>query len=160
MANPKARPQGYHSVTPSLLFDDAAAAIEFYKRAFGAQEQSRMPGPGGRIMHAVLKIGDSIIFVADALSNAGRSAKSLGGSPMSLHIYVENVDSHWKQAIAAGAKESMPLADQFWGDRYGKLMDPFGIEWSLGEHVRDVSQQDMERAAKQAAQQMQQQGMH
>jgi uncharacterized glyoxalase superfamily protein PhnB len=159
---PKAtsKPAGYHSITPSIMFDDASEAIEFYKRAFGAQEVMRMPGPGGRIMHAEIKIGDSVIMLGDIIPGMpGRSARTLGGSPMGLHIYVENVEALFKRAIAAGASQTMPLADQFWGDRYGKVADPFGLEWGLAEHVKDVTEEEMKRAAQQYSQQMQQ-GMH
>ena len=153
-------PEGYHTVTPYLTIRDAARAIEFYKRAFGAQELMRMPGPGGRIMHAEIKIGDSVIMIGDIFPGMpGRSARSLGGSPIGLHLYVEDADGFVQRAIAAGATETMPLADQFWGDRYGKVADPFGMEWGVAEHVRDVSEEDMMRAAQQHSQEMHQ-GMH
>ncbi len=160
MPKTSSRPAGYHSITPSIIFDDASEAIEFYKRAFGAQEVMRMPGPGGRILHAEIKIGDSVVMVGDIFPGMpGRSARRLGGSPMGLHLYVENVEEFFQRAVAAGGTPTMPLADQFWGDRYGRIVDPFGIEWGVAEHVKDVSEEDMRRAVQQYSQQMQQ-GMH
>jgi uncharacterized glyoxalase superfamily protein PhnB len=142
-------PEGFHTVTPSLVVRDAAKAIEFYKKALGAQERMRMPGPDGKIMHAELKIGDSIIFISDEnpqMTNV-KSPQTLGGCTGVLSIYVPNVDEVFQQAIAAGGKEAMPVADQFWGDRYGSFVDPFGFSWGVATHKEDLSAQEMgERA--------------
>lgn len=141
-------PEGFHTITPSLVVRDAAKAIDFYKKALGAQELSRMPSPDGKIMHAELKIGDSIIFLADENPNMGvKSPQSLGGCTGVLHVYVPNVDQVFQQAIAAGSKETMPVADQFWGDRYGSLIDPFGYVWGIGTHKEDLSPKETEQRA-------------
>jgi PhnB protein len=141
-------PEGFHTVTPSLVVRDATKAIEFYKRALGAQELMRMPGPDGKIMHAELKIGDSIIFLAEENPNMGiKSPQTLGGCTSVLNLYVPNVDELFKQAVNAGAKESMPVADQFWGDRYGSLVDPFGYSWGIGTHKEDLTPKEMEQRA-------------
>lgn len=138
-------PEGFHTVTPGLVVKDASKAIDFYKRALGAQELVRMPGPDGKIMHAELKIGDSVIFLSDEVPNPGnvKSPQSLGGCTATLNIYVPNVDDTFKQAIAAGGKETMAVADQFWGDRYGSLVDPFGYSWGIGTHKEDLNPQQM-----------------
>jgi PhnB protein len=138
-------PEGFHTVTPSLVVRDAAKAIDFYKKALGAQELVRMPD--GKIMHAELKIGDSIIFLADEMQQPGspKSPQTLGGTTGTLNLYVKNVDDVFKQAIAAGGKESMPVADQFWGDRYGSLVDPFGHTWGIGTHKEDLSPAEMQQ---------------
>ncbi len=143
-------PEGFHTVTPSLCLRDAAKAIDFYKKALNAEELVRMPSPDGKIMHAELKIGDSIIFLSDEMPMPGapKSPQTLGGVTGTLNIYVPNVDQLFQQAIAAGAKESMPVADQFWGDRYGMLEDPFGHKWSVATHLRDVSEGEMIEAMK------------
>jgi len=144
-------PEGFHTVTPALVVRDAAKAIDFYKKALGAQELVRMPSPDGKIMHAELKIGDSIIFLSDEMPMPGsvKSPQSLGGSTCTLNVYVPNVDDVFKQAIAAGGKESMPVADQFWGDRYGTLVDPFGYSWGIATHKEDLSPAEMrERSQK------------
>jgi uncharacterized glyoxalase superfamily protein PhnB len=140
-------PQGMHSVTPHLICAGAAQAIEFYKRAFGAQECARLPGPDGRLMHAAVKIGDSQVMLVDEMPEWGAlGPKSLKGSPVTLHLYVEDVDAFVERAVKAGAKVTMPVADQFWGDRYGKLEDPFGHHWSVATHVRDVSMEEAQQA--------------
>ena len=140
-------PEGYHSVTPFMTVRDAAHAIEFYKRAFGAREKGAMKGPDGKIMHAELVIGDSIIMLADEFPEFGSlSPQSIGGSAMGLHIYVEDVDSAFDRAVEAGAKVEMPVADMFWGDRYGKLQDPYGHKWSIGTHKADLSSEEIEQA--------------
>ena len=144
-------PEGFHTVTPALVVRDAAKAIDFYKKALGAQELVRMPSPDGKIMHAELKIGNSIIFLSDEMPMPGsvKSPQSLGGSTCTLNVYVPNVDETFKQAIAAGGKESMPVADQFWGDRYGTLADPFGYSWGIATHKEDLSPAEMrERSQK------------
>ena len=140
-------PQGMHSVTPHLICAGAAKAIEFYKQAFGAVEQARLPGPDGRLMHASVKIGDSQVMLVDEMPEWGAlGPKSLKGSPVTIHLYVEDVDSFVARAVKAGAKVTMPLADQFWGDRYGKLEDPFGHHWSVATHQRDVTPEEMKKA--------------
>jgi PhnB protein len=140
-------PDGYHSLTPFLTVRDAARAIEFYKNAFGATERGVMKGPDGKVMHAELKIGDSIIMLADEFPDYGAlSPQSIGGSPMGLHIYLDGVDAAFDRAVKAGAEVEMPVMDQFWGDRYGKLKDPFGHKWSIGTHVKDLSVDEMKQA--------------
>jgi PhnB protein len=141
-------PDGYHTVTPYLILKDAAGALDFYKEAFGATESMRMAGPGGRVMHAEIKIGDSPIMLADECPEmGGRSPQSYGGSPVSLALYVEDVDAQVGQAIAAGAKVLRPVADQFYGDRSGTLQDPFGHVWTLSTHKEDVTPEEMRRRA-------------
>ena len=137
----KAIPDGYHTVTPYLMVRGADRAIEFYKRAFGAEELMRMSGPDGKsIMHAEIKIGDSRIFLSEEFPDMGcRSLESLGGIASSLHLYVEDVDAAFKRAVAAGAQVKMPVADMFWGDRFGKLIDPFGHEWAMATHKEDLT---------------------
>jgi len=144
--NVKPIPEGYHSVTPSLTLDDASAAIDFYKRAFRATELYRLPGPGGKVMHAELKIGNSHIMLSDEFPDCGAlSPKTIGGCPSSLLIYVEDVDAAFAQAIKAGAIEKQPLTNQFWGDRIGSLMDPYGFRWSIATHIEDVAPEEIQR---------------
>jgi|SRR5450432_531190 PhnB protein len=151
MAGPvKAIPEGYHTATPYLVVHDAAKAIDFYKQAFDARELFRMEGPPGKIGHAELQIGDSKIMLGDEMPGSGRSPKSLGGTGTGIFLYVKDVDSAFNQAVAAGAKVEMPLADQFWGDRYGKLSDPFGHSWSMATHKEDVAPEDMKKRAQAA----------
>jgi PhnB protein len=139
-------PDGYHTATPYLVVQNAANAIEFYKKAFGATELMRMPGPGGRIMHAEIKIGDSPIMLADESPEMGiRSPQSLGGTPVSLLLYLNDVDARFKQAVAAGAAVQRPLRDEFYGDRTGTVIDPFGHIWSLSTHKEDLSPEQMEK---------------
>jgi uncharacterized glyoxalase superfamily protein PhnB len=139
-------PDGYYTVTPHLVIKDAAKALEFYKTAFGAEEMFRMPGPGGTVMHAEMKIGNSHVMVNDEMPDYGALAPtSIGGTPVTLHLYVNDVDSFFKKAIQAGAKEEMAVADMFWGDRYGKLVDPFGHKWSVATHKEDVSPEECAR---------------
>jgi len=148
-------PDGYHSLTPFLTVRDAARAIEFYKQAFGAQERGVMKGPDGKVMHAELMIGDSIIMLSDEFPEFGSlSPESIGGSGMGLHIYVEGVDAAFDRAIKAGAQVEMPVIDQFWGDRYGKLKDPFGHKWSIATHAKDLSMDEMKHAMDDAMAQM------
>ena len=145
MANVKAIPEGYHSVTPYLVIDGAAAAIDYYKEAFGATELFRMEH-GGKIGHAEIKIGDSPIMLADEYPDLGHvSPKKLGGSPVGIMIYVEDVDTIYKRAIAKGGVEVKPLQDQFYGDRSGALKDPFGHLWTIATHRDDVSPEEMEK---------------
>jgi len=142
----KAIPAGYHSVTPYLIIDGAARAIDFYKRAFDAKEMMRIPSPGDKIGHAEMKIGDSVIMLADEHPEMdARSPSHFGGSPISIMIYVEDVDKQFKQAIEAGGTELRPLTDQFYGDRSGTLKDPFGHSWHLSTHKEDVSMEEMNR---------------
>lgn len=141
-------PAGYHTATPYLVVKNAPAAIDFYKQAFGAQEIFRMPRPDGVIMHAEIQIGDSRFMLGDEAAGQGRSPQSLNGTPVSIYLYVEDADSAFRQATAAGATPSMPLQDMFWGDRYGRLTDPFGHQWHVATHKEDVSPQEMgQRAA-------------
>jgi PhnB protein len=145
----KAVPEGYHSITPYMTVRDAARAIDFYKRAFGAVEKGAMKGPNGRVMHAELRIGDSIFMLADEFPEFNSlSPQSTGGAGMGLHIYTEDVDSAFDRAVKAGATVEMPVSDMFWGDRYGKLADPFGHKWSIGTHKQDVTMAEMEEAQK------------
>lgn len=138
-------PDGMHSLTPLLICAGAADAIEFYKKAFNAIEESRLPGPQGKLMHAMLRIGDSALMLTDEMPEMGGfGPKSLKGSPVQVHLQVEDVDAVVKQAVAAGAKVTMPVADMFWGDRYGQLEDPFGHHWSVATHTRDLSQQEIQ----------------
>lgn len=152
MPQVKAIPDDMHPVTPHLICAGAAAAIEFYKKAFNAVEAGRLPGPNGRIMHAMIRIGGAAVMLVDEMPEWGAlGPKSLKGSPVTIHLYVEDVDAVVKQAVAAGAKITMPVADMFWGDRYGKLEDPFGHHWSVATHIRDVSLEEMQQAMKQMA---------
>jgi PhnB protein len=142
-------PEGMHSVTPHLICAGAADAIEFYKKAFGAIETSRMPGSGGKIMHASIRIGDSALMLVDEMPEWGSlGPKALKGSPVVIHLYVDDVDAFTAKAVAAGARITMPVNDMFWGDRYGQLEDPFGHRWSVATHVRDVSPAEMQQAMK------------
>jgi PhnB protein len=148
-------PDGYHSITPYMTVRDAARAIEFYKQAFGATEKGVMKGPDGKIVHAELRIGDSMIMLGDEMPEWGSlSPLSTGGTGMGLHIYVEDVDTAFDRAVKAGATVEMPVADMFWGDRYGKLADPFGHKWSIGTHKADLTMEEMEKGMKAMAQDM------
>lgn len=139
-------PDGYHSVTPYLIVHDAAAALAFYQRAFNATELMRMPMLGGKIGHAEIKIGDSLLMLADEFPEMGaRSPQSYGGSPVSICLYVENVDKLFAQALAAGAKEVRPLRDQFYGDRSGTLTDPFGHVWNVATHTEDLTPEQIQQ---------------
>jgi PhnB protein len=146
MANPvRAIPEGYHSISPSLACKDAARAIEFYKSVFGATEIMRMPGPEGKIMHAEMRIGDSIIFLSDEFPGMAQ-APTPGVTPSTyLFLYTEDVDSVFNRAVSMGSKVTMPLGNMFWGDRYGKVMDPFGHHWGVAQHVEDVAPDEMKR---------------
>ncbi len=146
-------PDGYHSVTPYLIIKGATRAIEFYKQVFGATELMRFPGPGGTIGHAEIKIGDSPIMLADEHPQMGyRSPESLGGTPVSIMLYVEDVDRVVERAVKAGARLERDVADQFYGDRNGTIKDPFGHVWTVSTHKEDVSQEEMERRAAASAQ--------
>ena len=140
-------PDDMHRITPHLICAGAAKAIEFYKKAFGAVEEARLPGEDGRLMHAVIRIhGDAVMLVDEMPEYGALSPKSLKGSPVTLHLYVEDVDAFVKRAVDAGAKLTMPVQDMFWGDRYGKVEDPFGHHWSVATHVRDVSLEEAQKA--------------
>ncbi|HJY85305.1 MAG TPA: VOC family protein [Candidatus Acidoferrales bacterium] len=148
MSKVKPIPEGYHTATPYLIIKNAARAIDFYKKAFGAAERMRMADPSGKVMHAEIQIGDSRIMIADEFPEMGaRSPESLGGSPVSIFLYVEDVDALAKQATSAGAKVLMPVQDQFWGDRYGKLTDPFGHVWDIATHKEDVAPEEIHKRA-------------
>lgn len=139
-------PQGFHTATPYLTVRDAASAIEFYKQAFGATETMRLMGANGRVQHAEFALGDSAIMIADECPEWGnRSPQSFGGSPISIHLYVEDVDATANQAVAAGAKVCRPVEDQFYGDRAGTLTDPFGHIWIIGTHKEDVSLEEIQK---------------
>jgi len=142
----KAIPDGYYSLTPYLVCKGAAKALDFYARVFGAQETVRMPGPGGSIAHAEVKIGNSMLMLADENKERGHlSPDSLGGTATSIMLYIEDVDEVFKRAVAAGAKAEMPPADMFWGDRMGNIVDPFGHKWAIATHKEDVSPAEMEK---------------
>jgi uncharacterized glyoxalase superfamily protein PhnB len=140
----QAIPEGMHSLTPHLVCRDAAAAIDFYNRAFGAIEQFRLPAPDGKIMHACVLIGDSQLFLFDEMPAMGAlGPQALKGSPVTIHLQVEDADAVFARAVQAGASVAMPLADMFWGDRYGQMIDPFGHRWSIATHMREVSREEM-----------------
>jgi uncharacterized glyoxalase superfamily protein PhnB len=142
-------PKPFHTVTPHLAVRGADRAIAFYKRAFGAEEVMRMPAPNGNgILHAELKIGDSMMFLSDEFPEMGcRSPQSLGGSTASLHLYVEDVNAAFHRAVTAGAQVRMPVTDMFWGDRFGKVADPFGHEWGLATHTEDLTPEEIAKRA-------------
>jgi PhnB protein len=148
-------PEGYHTVTPYLAVDDASQAIEYYKKAFGAKERVRMEAPGGKIGHAELEIGDSLVMLSDPFPHATtRPPKELGGTSASVFMYVEDVDAFVKRAVDEGATMTMEVTDQFWGDRFGSVTDPFGHSWSIATHVEDVPPEEMAERAKQAMAEM------
>ncbi len=153
MANVKPVPAGYTTVTASMTLNDAPKAIEFYKKAFGATERMRMPGPDGKIMHAEIQIGTAIIMLNDEVMGS-RSAKTQGGSPVSFFVYVEDVNAAHKKAVAAGGKDLMPPTDMFWGDRMSQVEDPFGFRWNLATHIKDVTPEDMKKGQQEFLKQM------
>jgi len=143
----KAIPEGYHTLTPYMTVRDATRAVEFYKQAFGAVEKGVMKSPDGKIMHAELRIGDSLFMLADEFPEMNvKGPQSLEGTSVSFLIYVEDVDAFTAQAVGAGAKVTMPVADMFWGDRYGQIEDPFGHRWSVATHVKDKSLEEIQQA--------------
>jgi len=157
MAKPaKGIPKGFHTITPSLIVKGADKAIEFYKKAFGAEETKRMPGPDGKsIMHAELKIGDSFFFLADEFPSMGAlSPQSIGGTPCTMNLYVTDVDAVFKRAVDAGARVRMPVADMFWGDRYGSVVDPFGHSWGIDTPKEELTPDEMQQRARQFFAQM------
>ena len=142
-------PEGMHSLTPHLICAGAADAIKFYTEAFGAVEQFRLPGPEGKLMHACVKIGDSMLMLVDEMAGCSMlGPRSLKGSPVAIHLYVPNVDAVVAQAVEAGARVTMPAADMFWGDRFAQLEDPFGHRWSVATHQRDVPMEEMQAAVR------------
>jgi PhnB protein len=148
MPNVKPIPDGYHSVTPYLVINGAERALDFYKAAFNAREIMRMPTPEGKIGHAEIRIGDSVVMVADETPRSGlKSPQSLGGTTVGVFLYVEDVDAIYDRAVAAGARATSRPQDMFWGDRYGKLTDPFGHEWSIATHKEDLSEEEMTKRA-------------
>jgi PhnB protein len=140
----KSVPEGFHTVTPHLVLDNAAQAIDWYKKALGAEEVARANGPDGKVMHAELRIGDSRIMMNDAMMG-GKGPKAIGGSPASLWLYVDDCDALFNRAVAAGAQAKMPLADQFWGDRSGMIADPHGYSWTIATHKEDLTMQEIEQ---------------
>jgi len=155
-SNVKPIPEGFHSLTPHITVRDAAGAIEFYKKALNAQELGVSKMPNGKVLHAALKIGDSILMLNDEFPEMGGAMAPRGETTgFAIHVYVEDVDKIFAQAVAAGAVVKMPLMDQFWGDRYGHIVDPYGFKWALATHVRDVSRDEMERATADMSKQMQ-----
>jgi PhnB protein len=142
-------PEGMHSLTPHLICAGAADAIKFYAEAFGAIEQFRLPGPEGKLMHACVKIGDSMLMLVDEMAGCSMlGPRALKGSPVGIHLYVPNVDAVVAQAVEAGARVTMPAADMFWGDRFAQLEDPFGHRWSVATHQRDVPMEEMQAAVR------------
>jgi PhnB protein len=141
-------PEGYHTITPYLSVDDASAAIEFYKRAFGAEERGRMPGLEGKIAHAELQIGDSLVMLSDPFPQMqSKNPKEVGTTTVGLFLYVEDVDAAFKRAVEAGATPMSEPTDMFWGDRFGSVADPFGHHWQMATHVEDVPREEMEKRA-------------
>ena len=148
-------PEGYTTLSPSLAVDNAAEAIEFYKRAFGAEERGRMEGPGGTIAHAELQVGDTVLMLADPMPQADtRTPADLGGTAVTLFMYVEDVDAVVQRATDAGATVTMPVQDMFWGDRFGSLIDPYGHSWALASRIEEVPPEEMEERARAAMAQM------
>ena len=144
-------PEGTHTITTHIVVRGAARAAEWYTKALGTEEQSRIPVPGDKLMSVELRFGDSTIMVADEFAEMGvLSPESVGGAPVVLHLYVEDVDSLWERAVGEGAEVLQPLGDVFWGDRYGQIADPFGYRWGLAQHVRDVPHEEVVRAAAEA----------
>jgi uncharacterized glyoxalase superfamily protein PhnB len=152
MAKVKAVPEGFNSVSSSLIVPNCVEALEFYKKALGAEILFRMPGPDGKsTMHAEMRLGNSTVMLSDENPQWGaKSPKTLGGSPVTLHLYVDDADSVYQRAVAAGCTVAMPIMDAFWGDRYGKVKDPFGHEWGIGTHKEDLSPEEMDKRAKAA----------
>ena len=149
MSKVRAIPEGMHSLTPHLICRGAAEALDFYVRAFGAVELVRLPGPDGRLMHATLRVGDANLMLVDEMPEWGALGPlALGGTPVTLHLYVDDVDASFQRAVAAGATPKMPPADMFWGDRYGQVIDSYGHRWSIATHVRDVQPEQMLEAAR------------
>ena len=160
MGTVKPIPEGYSTVTAYLCIKNAAEAIEFYKKAFGAEDILRMGGPGGTVAHAEIKVGDSIVMLSEefpGMEGYG-SPSTLGGTTSNLHLYVEDADSVFNKAVEAGCKPAYPMEDTFWGDRYGKVVDPYGHHWGIATHIEDVSPEEMERRGKEFFAQMEKGG--
>ena len=155
----QAVPEGYHTITPQLTLDDAPSAIEWYQKALGAEELGRSTGPDGKIMHAELRIGDSRIMVNDAVMG-GKGPKAIGGSPASLWVYVEDCDALFNRAAGAGGQIRMPMADQFWGDRCGTVVDPHGYSWTIATHKEDLTRPEIEQRQAEFFKQFAQQSAH
>jgi PhnB protein len=152
MSKVKAIPEGMHSITPHLVCAGAAHAIDFYKKAFGATEVARLPGPDGKLMHGAVRIEESVVMLVDENPQWGAlGPKALKGSPVTIHVYVADVDGFVARAVKAGAKVIMPIDDMFWGDRYGIIEDPFGHHWSVATHIRDVKPEELSDAMRKAA---------
>jgi PhnB protein len=146
MSNPvRPIPEGYHAITPAITCKNAAKAIDFYKNVLGANEIMRMAGPGGMVTHAELRIGDSVIFISDEFPGMSAAPSGSGPASSSLFLYTDNVDAVFNRAVSAGCRVDMPLDNMFWGDRYGKVTDPFGHHWGLAQHVEDVAPEEMKR---------------
>lgn len=142
-------PDGFHTLTPHLVVKGAAEALDFYRRAFGAVELFRFQDPGGQVMHAEIRIGDSIVMLCEECPDRGaRGPLAIGGTPVTLSLYVKNADAAFAKAVEAGAAARLPVADMFWGDRYGQVVDPFGHVWSIATHVKDVTPEEMAAAMK------------
>lgn len=139
-------PEGMHTLTPHIVCEGASDALAFYKKAFNAEELVRLPGPNGKIMHASIRIGDSVLMMMDDFPEWGTlGPKALKGSPVVLHLYVKDADAAIQQAVAAGAQVTMPAADMFWGDRYGQVVDPFGHRWSIATHKQDLTPEEIQQ---------------
>lgn len=148
MAKVKPIPDGYHTITPHIVVRDAAKALDFYKKALGAEETFRMPGPDGKVMHAEMRVGDSAMMLGEEKPEMGaRSPLAVGGTSITLSLYVEDADKLFQRAVAAGAKPILPMSDMFWGDRYGVVVDPFGHQWALMTHKEDVPPEEMSKRA-------------
>lgn len=144
-------PEGYHTLTPYLTVDDGAKAIEFYKQAFGAKERVNMPSPDGKVAHAELEIGDSLVMLSDPMPGSpSKTPRELGGTPGGVFMYVEDVDAVVQKAVDAGATVTMPIEDMFWGDRFGSITDPFGHSWSIATHTEDLSPEEIEARGQEA----------
>ena len=144
-------PEGYHALTPSIVVEKAADAIEFYKRAFGAKERLRMPGPGDTIGHAEIEIGDSVLMISDPFPQSSvKPPKTVGATTVGIFLYVDDVDQVVQDAIDAGAQVTMPVADQFWGDRFGVVADPYGHQWMIATHVEDLSDEEIAARGREA----------
>lgn len=143
-------PEGHHTLTPHIVVNNCSAAIDFYKKAFGAEDRGRMEGPDGKIMHAELKIGDSMLYLCDEYEGMALSPSTIGNTSVTLHLYVEKADDVFESAVSAGATVSMPLTDAFWGDRYGQVVDPFGHKWSIATHVKDLTTEEIMKASEAA----------
>ena len=148
-------PDGFHTVTPSIVLSNTKEAIEFYKKAFNANEIYQMPTPDGKTMHAMIQIGDSFVMMSDEFPQMGaNSPTTVGGTSSTIHLYVEDADKIYDQAIKAGATPTMPMMDAFWGDRYGSILDPYGHSWAIATHKKDMSSEEMQKAAKEFMAQM------